>query len=201
MLCVTGTGRCGTSLVAQFCKTMGYDPGGGWRDDVNAGLENPQSVQWSHQIHEAVSAGLLPEFLAATGDAMRAFDRPVIKDPRFVSLPHTLDVWLSVRQDLRFLMLYRDEEKAVESSRQYLKWHGCGLPFDRHVANTREAVKRFLYRAVRAKLPLRVLYFPEVLDDYDSLHEALTSFGGLAIDKEAGREAWSGMVRRDLVHF
>lgn len=201
MLCITGTGRCGSSLVAQFCKAMGYDPGGGWRDDVNAGLEHPSMVQWGREIHHAVENGKLAEWVALHGDEVKAFNPHVVKDPRFVSLPHTLPTWLSLRNDLRFLFLYRDEEKAVESSRQYLKGHGCNLPLEKHVANTREAVKRFLHRVLRAGLPLRVLYFPAVLDDYDSLHEALTGFGGLTIDKNAGREVWSGMVRRDLVHF
>jgi hypothetical protein len=39
VIVLTGPGRSGTSLLALLYRELGFDPGGKWRDEVNAGLE------------------------------------------------------------------------------------------------------------------------------------------------------------------
>lgn len=42
MIIVTGPGRSGTSLVAALYRELGFDPGGGWSEEINAGLEETE---------------------------------------------------------------------------------------------------------------------------------------------------------------
>lgn len=39
MLIITGPGRSGTSVFARFCEQVGYDTGGSWNEEINAGKE------------------------------------------------------------------------------------------------------------------------------------------------------------------
>lgn len=42
MIVITGPGRSGTSLLAQLYRELGFDPGGWWMSDVQAGLEDKE---------------------------------------------------------------------------------------------------------------------------------------------------------------
>ena len=50
MIIITGPGRSGTSLLAALYQHFGYDPGGNWRPEVNAGLESYDVVAINHSI-------------------------------------------------------------------------------------------------------------------------------------------------------
>ena len=45
MIVITGPGRSGTSLVAQIYRELGFDPGGFWIPEYNAGLEDHEVVR------------------------------------------------------------------------------------------------------------------------------------------------------------
>jgi hypothetical protein len=45
MIVITGTGRSGTSLVAQLYRELGFDPGGFWIPEYNAGYEAKDVVR------------------------------------------------------------------------------------------------------------------------------------------------------------
>lgn len=50
MIVVTGPGRSGTSFVARLYRDLGFDPGGVWSEQVNAGLEAPDIVAANEEI-------------------------------------------------------------------------------------------------------------------------------------------------------
>ena len=53
MIVITGTGRSGTSFVAQLYGELGFDPGGIWFPEFNAGYENADTfTQNAHIVRE-----------------------------------------------------------------------------------------------------------------------------------------------------
>ncbi|MGH9920902.1 MAG: hypothetical protein ACRD6W_18795 [Nitrososphaerales archaeon] len=56
MIVVTGPGRSGTSLLARLYKELGFDPGGWWQSEVNAGFEHKDV--WALNVKVARSLGV-----------------------------------------------------------------------------------------------------------------------------------------------
>ena len=54
MIVVTGPGRSGTSFVASLYRELGFDPGGPWRPNDNAGLEDSAFVKVNEELLEAL---------------------------------------------------------------------------------------------------------------------------------------------------
>lgn len=110
MLVITGPGRCGSTLLAAFCKMMGHDPGGAGGPDQDAGFEDPE-VQ---RVHRLVLAGESDRAAALA----RSIARSVVKDPRFVTLGQArklISFWTMCRPDIRFLVLQRDLASVAAS--------------------------------------------------------------------------------------
>ncbi len=59
MLIITGPGRSGTSLMAKVYRELGFDPGGEWIEEVNAGLESHEIVRANAKIMRDLGVGLL----------------------------------------------------------------------------------------------------------------------------------------------
>jgi hypothetical protein len=60
VIVITGPGRSGTSFLASLYKELGFDPGGGWKPEENAGLEDSAFVRANERLLAALgsSAGL-----------------------------------------------------------------------------------------------------------------------------------------------
>ena len=71
MIVITGPGRSGTSIVTRLYIELGFDPGGGWVDDINAGLEALDIVE----LNDAVIDGLGVSYLGAPGGRMQRVRR------------------------------------------------------------------------------------------------------------------------------
>jgi len=52
MIVITGPGRSGTSVIALIYRELGFDPGGKWLAQVNAGFEAPEVVKLNNAIIE-----------------------------------------------------------------------------------------------------------------------------------------------------
>lgn len=61
MIVVTGTGRSGTSLVAQTYRELGFDPGGVWLPQYNAGYEDTDIVRANASIIRDLGLTVLVE--------------------------------------------------------------------------------------------------------------------------------------------
>jgi len=58
VIVVTGPGRSGTSLLASLYKELGFDPGGGWRHQHNAGLEHAKFVKLNESLLDALGTSV-----------------------------------------------------------------------------------------------------------------------------------------------
>ncbi len=80
MLIITGLGRTGTSFIARCFHDCGFDMGGQWFDDKNAGMELFKVVKLNRKIEGGVLSGKVCQ-----DKIKEIFERhPIVKDPRFV---------------------------------------------------------------------------------------------------------------------
>jgi len=189
MLVITGSGRCGTSVLARFCHNMGYVTGGAWNHDMNAGMEDGRFVETSNAIEQGKVTADVKKYVDT-------FPRRVVKDPRFMR-PKVTELWARSRPDLRVLICVRDMSHVVQSyanispnDPDHLEWV---------TQRTHEIMMAYVELA-RHHVPVQFLAFPYFLDDYKRVHQLL-EWGGLPIDYSIGELAWNGLVNKDMVHY
>lgn len=199
MIIITGPGRSGTSVLAQFCLKMGYNPGGSWHDFVDAGLEHPRIAAINNALYdEAVRTGQVEQTLAQYAEEMRAFDLTVVKDPRFTFHPAILRAWHSVRPDLKVLMTYRAPEHALASRKRHA----------RHLLHRDKAHPDVLRRdfanvievMLEEEIPFTMLLFPHFLNRYQAVYEAFKALG-MPFAPAEGEAVWNALVNMEKVHF
>lgn len=59
MIVITGQGRSGTTVVAQWYQELGFDPGGRWNVSWNGGLESEDVVRVNRSIVDDLDMGVL----------------------------------------------------------------------------------------------------------------------------------------------
>lgn len=203
MLAITGTGRSGTSLMAWFCREMGYDPGGQWQSRINAGMEKGVFTTMNRAIWQNGGAN------ARQRKRILNYGRPTFKDPRLMIYPEALQEWIALRPDLGLLILFRPMAHVAASAERHPKWfkrraetrNVNDMRDDDHMNWRYRQFYECLCTAVASKVPMRLLTFPEFLEDYDAVHEALTTVGGLEIPYEEGKQCWDRLVDLDKVHI
>lgn len=199
VLVITGTGRSFTSVIAQFCTEMGHPTGGHWHNDSNCGCEAFSHL--NNAIAEHVKQNGLVELEKFRPD-IRAIAQPVLKDPRFVVKPGVLETWVAARTDLRFLICFRDIESSVKSAQATFHDPESKVnDFDAHVKDTRRKMAEFLLKVTEMDIPFAVLHMPKALTQYARIQQALTGFGGLLIQQDAGKRIWDSLYDRSKVHF
>lgn len=198
MLIITGPGRSGTSVLALFCRRMGFEPGGAWHESVDAGLEDEQIVRMNDaMLSEIGRTGKAVQTLETYRSAIQNIAHPVIKDPRFTFHPGLLRAWRSVRDDLRVLLTYRTPEHSLKSRKR--------LPGLLHKnQNTPDIIRRQFADCVETLLaeniPFRMLLFPKFLTQYDRIYTAFSDLG-MTFDKAEGARIWESLVDPKKVHF
>jgi hypothetical protein len=191
MLMITGTGRCGTSVLAKFCRAIGYDPGGEWYETVDAGYEHPKVVAINKAMMANLEAGTFrPEDYR---DLIRGIQARVVKDPRFLWHPRIISTWHASRNDLSVLLLCRDADEVAASfdrHPEWFTWHG-----------NRTTIYCNFYHSVlkmaELGVPFRVLHFPSFLDQYEGVERELNELGLPVRDAE---HVWQDIVDKSKVH-
>jgi len=172
MLVITGLGRCGTSMVSAILERCGRGPGGDFNPEVRAGYENPRLSEINNVIGRSY-----PVMGPKSADPFRApiqtCPRLVIKDPRFVSKAGVLETWLRFRDDLRFLVMFREPRDSVESARASISKDRTPETFGEDVLSAERALDAALWTLLRSKSRFAVVRYPAVLSDPGSLYDAL----------------------------
>jgi hypothetical protein len=190
MLVITGMGRSGTSVLAGFCRQLGFDPGGGFHEGINAGLEDAEVVSINEHLMRHGRENLpVGEPLL---ERIRRFDRALVKDPRFViGSGAVLAAWWRERHDLRILLTVRDSDDAVRSRQAHPHWFG-DIPDD-HARALRNDVTGTLWLMASLDIPFRCLRFPDFLRQPERVFEALR-FGGLSFPEAPARRMWQRLI-------
>jgi hypothetical protein len=197
MLFITGTGRCGTSVVAQLCQQLGHNPGGQIYQGLWAGMEDSQLVGVNALLHQGQRQGQTREAqVERLHQALEhGLDRPVLKDPRLLLWPGLVEVWAQAVPGLRILWCRRDHGAVARSMLRHWAWF-CWLG----LARSEEAIAAELDRLSADfegrlhlfSLPYRELHFPAFVDDPQGSEQVLEAlrWGGLDFDQAKAQECW-----------
>ena len=125
MIVITGPGRSGTSLIAQLYRELGFDPGGDWIPEYNAGYEHHDIVQANGYIIRDLQITVLADRLASE-TVRRAINDP--GDPphdKFKwwlsnSLEQFAERWLGRRAQPLELVPWERFAEVVEARRAVL---------------------------------------------------------------------------------
>ena len=193
-LIITGFARSGTSLLTQFLNLCGYDTGGSWNPEMNAGFED-------EQVQKIVTTfqnnPLSEELILFLEGEIKKVDKMVVKHPRFLMNPEILRIWINIFPDTRILVTYREPIYALESK----KSHGnLGYYTNFSPSELDQKFKTFLNILIDLKIKFHTLYFPNFLENYDEIYHAISSLG-IHIDKDRGRNIWNNLVDFGKVHF
>jgi hypothetical protein len=224
VLIITGMGRSGTSLLAQFCSLLGFDPGGymesGTVAGINAGMEDPLLTLLNAEIEQHMRRHgwvAMSDFAARINE----YDRPVVKDPQFLGPwgwgGKLLEAWWMCRQDLRILALTREARDVVRSWQAHASWFKAHLsipqasrrnprfartaeerrtefPTEELVVRVQQTADDFFAVAGRLGVPVRQLQFPDFLDQFDTVYEHLVHFAGFDIQRATALAHWNSLV-------
>ena len=115
-LIITGFARSGTSLLTQFLNKLGYDTGGSWNPEMNAGFEDEQSQSI---VTTFQNNPLSEELILFLEGEIKKVDKMVVKHPRFLMNPEILRIWINIFPDTRILVTYREPIYALESKKSH----------------------------------------------------------------------------------
>ena len=115
-LIITGFARSGTSLLAQFLNKIGYDTGGSWSPEINAGLEDEtfQKIVTTFQNNP-----LSEDLILFLEKEIKNVDKIVVKHPRLLVNPELLRIWTNIFPDTGILVTYREPLHALESKKSF----------------------------------------------------------------------------------
>jgi len=193
-LIITGFARSGTSLLAGFLKSLGYDVGGIYNETMNAGWEDEQVQKI---VTTFQSNPLSEELILFLEKEIVKVDKTIVKHPRFLMNPEILRIWTSIFPDTRILVTYREPLHALESKKSF-----GNLGYYTNFSPSEMDVKfhTFIDTLIHLRIKHHILYFPNFLSEYNEVYHAISSLG-IHIDKDKGRNIWYSIVDPNLVHF
>jgi len=206
MLMITGLGRCGTTMLAQFMDRMGFDVAkGAWYKEMKAGWESPQvwgtTLAIKSHIDYKTGEVDVDQTIKKYGITLREFinqvESDVVKDPRVLIHPSLIRGWWNAKKDIKLLICHRRFEEIWESTRERAR---SMSPESRlTLEDLKLDFADFFTEVISLGIPWRILLFPRFLQNYDEVHAALGDLG-YRFDKEDGRKEWRELVRMDYVH-
>lgn len=202
MLFITGYGRSGTSVLARLCDALGYSPGGSWREDLDAGYEDPFVTLVDQEFYEAEVAGRL----ARSDYILQGFcrvNRAVVKDPRLMFSREAIYFWNKFTPNLYVVMALRAPE-SVMASRARLSERMHRDMRDPDLRRTEpqhyvDSLIRFKGSLEELGVPHTVLHFPDFLQHPELVGDALSN-AGLQFRHHEFERHWNKIVDTSRVH-
>jgi hypothetical protein len=195
MLVITGTGRSGTSVVAAWlkkCGVLNYESE--WIPQFNSGYDTPDISR----LNSAIWLGNDPQLqsIPAQTTAIKAFEYDIVKDPKFF-YGNVLNTWLSVRNDMKFLICLR-KFNAVHKSRLSLSQ----LNMARKPEELEKDLGSFISQLVFNQIPFEFVTFPEFTENYDEVYEKIKKLHPeIDINIDTGRKIWNELINKSKLHL
>lgn len=205
MLCITGTQRSGTSLIAMALEKSGNDLGSSlWDEEALGGYENDTICSF---YREYLGDPTFPfddyELYCPEDEILKRFfigmNNRVVKFSYLLMNPVFGLIWHKYRsEDDTFLVMNRVKEDVVASKKRV--WHRF-----RHDSSLLQQVAtelEFNYRKSLCFLEehynVRVLQFPECVENLDGINAAL---GALDPEVQIRSTAWESVLDNNKIHF
>ena len=191
---ITGFARSGTSLLAKFLNMCGYDTGGEWVPELNAGFEDEQTQKIVTTFQNNPFSEELIIFLT---EEIKKINKLVVKHPRFLMNPEIMRIWSNIFPETSVIVTYREPLHALESK----KSHGnLGYYTNFSPSELDEKFHVFIDTLIHLRIKHHILYFPDFIYDYEKVYHSISALG-IHIDKDRGRNIWYSIVDPNLVHF
>jgi hypothetical protein len=194
MLIITGTGRSGNTVIALWLRELGLLPyDGEIIPKFSAGLE-PKDVR---RVNSAIWLGndAPLQSIPAQENAIKEFKYSVVKDSMFF-YGNVLNTWLSVRNDLKFLVTIRNFTHVHKSLVQNKQLNRVRTPEE-----IQSECGKFFSQIILNKLPYETICFPDFVEDYDDVHEKIMTLEpSLNIDYKKGKEVWEEVIQKNLLN-
>jgi hypothetical protein len=195
MLVITGTGRSGTSIIAAWLKKCGVlDYESEWIPQFNSGYDTPDVSR----LNSAIWLGNDPQLqsIPAQTTAIKGFKYDIVKDPKFF-YGNVLNTWLSVRNDMTFLICLR-KFNAVHKSRLNLSQ----LNMARKPEELENDLGRFISQLVFNEIPFEFVTFPEFTESYDEVYAKVKKLHPeIDINIDTGRKIWDELIDKSKLHL
>ena len=204
MLLITGTQRSGTSLMADFVTRSGYTMSG-VIDEVGKYEDYDICAEYRRILRDPTFPFMaaLPD-KPVSGRSLTWYDPPVAKFSFMMMNPDFVRIWYHQRGVGRdkFLILVRSAESVHMSK--------INTPERERIFNTDssllklspEEIKQNWYDSflllLQYKIPFRFLRFPDFLNNYDDVFNALHVWGGLK-EISGSPSLWIEMVDKKKV--
>ena len=193
-LIITGFHRSGTSLLAKFLNMCGYDTGGSWNSEINAGYEDEQFQKICTTFQNNAFTEDLILFLEKE---IQKIDKIVLKHPRLLMNPELLRIWTNIYPKTSVLVTYREPIHSLESKKSY---GNLGYYTNFSPSELDKKFFEFIDTLIHLRIKHHILYFPDFITDYEKVYHSISALG-LHIDKDKGRNIWYSIVDPNLVHF
>lgn len=193
MIIITGIGRSGTSLVAEFCKQIGLSMGDiSWIAKYNAGNELPAMTKVSKHILGSVTKGTDIE----CADKILRINHECVKDPLFMSHPKIVRIWWKYRKDIKVIYMKRDfNDIASSQSLKPLMNTPTYRCFPRIMKSHEES---FIKTLETLGVPYQIVEFPGIIKEPKPLLEVLKRFSPRRL--RGLKKKWDALADPSKVH-
>lgn len=191
MIVITGTQRSGTSLMARFFQTCGFDLGTNfWDERVNGGLESPDVCNFYRDTFKDNSFPFSTYWNLIERDSFRSFYDlekyyQVLKFSYLLSNSAFVEYWLDVRRgkDDRFIVLKRNADQVCLSKKSnpiFMKEDWKYLP---KTGTVLEFWFDLCLKLLKDHFKVLVIDFPITYQSSEVLIEDIIKFTGLKMSK------------------
>lgn len=197
MLIITGSGRSGTSFLAEYCRQIGYNPGGVWLPkEINAGMENPRVVAINETIVHKInnSQNIYDDTLKYN---IITIPNQVVKDPRFLGCHgQVIEVWHHYRKDIKVLLLERNPSEVAKSFKLHPDHfiEQCVLDEEELAKRVAKGVQEFKDKLTQLSIEYRTIQFPGFLNEFEKVYDLLNGFGELETSVIRAKHRWNCLV-------
>ena len=191
---ITGFARSGTSLLAKFLTEIGYDLGGTWNDEINAGYEdeNFSKIITTYQMNSFTE-----DLIIFIENEIKKIDKMIVKHPRVLYNPEFLRIWTNVYPETSVVVTYREPYHVFQSKQ---KTGNVGYFNNFSPSELDSKFHKFIDTLIHLRIKHHILYFPDFLTDYDKVYHSMHSLG-IRFDKDKGRQTWYEIIDFGKVHF
>lgn len=202
MLIITGTGRSGSSAIAEWLSKSNILPYESERiPQFYSGFE-PKDVS---RLNSAIWLGndAPIQSLDVQGKMIKEFNYKIIKENSFF-YGNVLDTWLSNRTDLKFLICLRNFSQVEKSRRKVNQLNKIKTPEE-----LKMCFGSFLSQLIFKNIEYKIIQFPSFIDEHDLVYKSINELSsdylidkfGMKISMNNSRKIWNETMDKSLINF
>ncbi len=192
MLIVTGVGRCGTSLVAEYLMAIGLKTDNGrYYRAINAGHESKTALGINSGFIRSKLQNKKFDGFKEIKEFVRVENIDFVKDPQFLADTSLIKHW-NAQIGVKVILMIREAEDVVKSLRNAPSMNGPN--YRNYPDLIRKHQKDFIGVCYSKRIPIDIIDFPECIADPYDLFKALN------ITDEKQQARWFKVADKNKVH-